>query len=122
VRSCASTGSGFWLTDGGYEAIRVLVDHQVDLLFRDIAMPGISRVQLARQAKLIQRSSRPLHNGRRRASVRQGHPLRQVLQKVCPSRRNPGRGHPDSSGLTRPSSMHHCRHLPLDGLTNGYPK
>jgi CheY-like chemotaxis protein len=47
--------------EDGYEAIRVLVDHQVDLLFTDIAMPGISGVQPARQAKLMRGDLRVLY-------------------------------------------------------------
>jgi CheY-like chemotaxis protein len=82
--------------DDGYEAIRVLVDHQVDLLFTDIAMPGISGVQLARQAQLMRRSSRPLHNGRRRASVRQWHPLRQGSPESLPE---PTKSWPRPRGL-----------------------
>ena len=40
----------------GYEAIRLLVEHHVDLLFTDVVMPGISGFELARQAKLIRRN------------------------------------------------------------------
>jgi CheY-like chemotaxis protein len=61
VRSCASTGFGGLAAEDGYEPIRVLVDHQVDLLFTHIAMPGISGVQPARQAKLMRGDLRVLH-------------------------------------------------------------
>ena len=37
----------------GYEAIRILGDHPIDLLLADIVMPGMDGVQLAAQAKLI---------------------------------------------------------------------
>ena len=37
----------------GYEAVRILGDHPVDLLLADIVMPGMDGVQLAAQAKLI---------------------------------------------------------------------
>ena len=38
--------------EDGYEAIRALVDHQVDLLFTDIAMPGMTGHDLQRELKL----------------------------------------------------------------------
>src|SRR5206468_6098058 len=38
----------------GYEALRLLVEHPVDLLITDIRMPGLNGFQLARQAKLMQ--------------------------------------------------------------------
>jgi CheY-like chemotaxis protein len=37
----------------GYEALRVLTEHQVDLVITDIKMPGLSGFQFARQARLI---------------------------------------------------------------------
>jgi DNA-binding response OmpR family regulator len=37
----------------GYEALRILVEHSVDLLITDIKMPGISGFALARQAKVM---------------------------------------------------------------------
>ena len=37
----------------GYEAVRILVDHSVDLLITDVKMPGISGFELARQATLM---------------------------------------------------------------------
>ena len=37
----------------GYEAVRLLADHHVDLLLSDIVMPGMDGVQLARQAKVM---------------------------------------------------------------------
>jgi CheY-like chemotaxis protein len=35
----------------GEEALRLLAEHSVDLLFADIVMPGMSGVELARRAK-----------------------------------------------------------------------
>ena len=37
----------------GYDAVRMLAEHHVDLLFTDIVMPGMDGVQLASQAKLM---------------------------------------------------------------------
>jgi len=37
----------------GYEAIRQLVEHAVDLVFTDIVMPGLNGFELAQQAKLM---------------------------------------------------------------------
>jgi|SRR6185437_2659438 len=36
-----------------YDAIRILNDRHVDVLFTDIIMPGMDGVQLAKQAKLM---------------------------------------------------------------------
>jgi YesN/AraC family two-component response regulator len=38
----------------GYEALRLLVKHSVDLMMIDVQMPGLNGFQLAQQAKLIQ--------------------------------------------------------------------
>jgi CheY-like chemotaxis protein len=37
----------------GYEAVRLLTEHHVDVMFTDIVMPGLSGYELAAQAKLI---------------------------------------------------------------------
>jgi len=37
----------------GYEAVRILAAHHVDLLFTDVVMPGMDGVQLASQAKAM---------------------------------------------------------------------
>jgi CheY-like chemotaxis protein len=41
------------LASDGYEAIRLLTEHHVDLLLTDIVMPGINGFDLARQAKVM---------------------------------------------------------------------
>jgi CheY-like chemotaxis protein len=38
----------------GYEAVRLLADRSVDLLIADVMMPGLSGLELARQAKHLQ--------------------------------------------------------------------
>ncbi len=37
----------------GYEALRLLADNQVDVLFTDIVMPGLDGISLAKQAKVL---------------------------------------------------------------------
>lgn len=49
-----SAGSYKVLAAGdGYEAIRLLVTHPVDVMLTDIVMPGLSGYELAAQARLI---------------------------------------------------------------------
>jgi two-component system, cell cycle response regulator CpdR len=45
----------------GYEAVRLLTEHHVDLLVTDIVMPGISGFELARQAKVMRPHLRVLY-------------------------------------------------------------
>jgi DNA-binding NtrC family response regulator len=42
----------------GYQAVRLLVDYHVDVMFTDISMPGLSGYELAAQAKLVSPSLR----------------------------------------------------------------
>jgi DNA-binding response OmpR family regulator len=44
----------------GREALRMLSEYDVDLLFTDIVLPGISGFELARQTKLIHHNLRVL--------------------------------------------------------------
>jgi CheY-like chemotaxis protein len=41
------------IAQDGYEAMRLLAQNHVDVLFTDIVMPGMDGVALARQAKLL---------------------------------------------------------------------
>jgi DNA-binding response OmpR family regulator len=49
----AAPGYTVLAASDGYEALRILVDRDVDLLITDVQMPGISGFELARQAKLM---------------------------------------------------------------------
>jgi DNA-binding NtrC family response regulator len=40
-------------TDNGYEAMRLLAQEHVDVLFADVVMPGINGIELAKQAKAL---------------------------------------------------------------------
>ena len=54
-------GFGVLCAADGYDAIRLLVEFPVDLLFTDIVMPGLSGFELAQQAKLIRPHLRVLY-------------------------------------------------------------
>lgn len=45
----------------GYEAIRLLTEQHIDVMFTDIVMPGLSGYELAAQAKLIRPSLQVLY-------------------------------------------------------------
>ena len=49
------------VADDGYEAVRFLMDHHVDVILTDIVMPGLSGYELAAQAKLIRPGLRVLY-------------------------------------------------------------
>ena len=53
VQVIREKGLRVFATSHGYEAIRILGDHPVDLLLTDIVVPGLDGMQLAAQAKLI---------------------------------------------------------------------
>jgi two-component system, cell cycle response regulator CpdR len=53
IRQLSEKGFRVFAAADAYDAVRVLAEHHVDLLFTDIVMPGMDGVQLARQAKLM---------------------------------------------------------------------
>ena len=77
----------------GYAAIRLLMEHSVDLLFTDVVMPGISGFELARQARLLRPELRVLymtgHAEQEARGMRYGKlllkPLRaaEILSEIC---------------------------------------
>ena len=65
MRVLSERGLGVFTAGDGYDAIRVLNDHHVDVLFTDIIMPGMDGGQLAKRAKLTRPASRYLYDGLR---------------------------------------------------------
>ena len=65
----------------GYEAIRILIEHHVDLLVTDIVMPGISGFELAHQAKLMRPRLRVLYTTGYAEQSRHGIRYGKLLQK-----------------------------------------
>lgn len=53
VRILSEKGLGVLTARDGYEAVRILAERHVDVLFTDIILPGMDGVQLAKQAKLM---------------------------------------------------------------------
>jgi CheY-like chemotaxis protein len=53
VQMLSEKGFGVLTANDAYEAIRILADRHVDLIFTDIIIPGMDGVQLAKQAKLM---------------------------------------------------------------------
>jgi len=53
-------GFAVLIAEDGYEAIRLLAAHQVDLLLTDVAMPGMSGFEMAQRAKSIRPGLRTL--------------------------------------------------------------
>jgi two-component system, cell cycle response regulator CpdR len=53
IRILSEKGLGVLTAADAYEAIRILAERHVDLIFTDIIMPGMDGVQLVKQAKLI---------------------------------------------------------------------
>ena len=70
------------VAEDGYEAIRLLDEYQVDLLFTDVVMPGISGFELGLQAKLIRPNLRVLYmTGYAERAAGKGIRYGKVLQK-----------------------------------------
>jgi two-component system cell cycle response regulator CpdR len=53
VEMLSAKGFRVLVASDGHEAVRLLAEHHVDLLFTDIVMPGMDGVHLARQAKFM---------------------------------------------------------------------
>ncbi|HWI29285.1 MAG TPA: response regulator [Stellaceae bacterium] len=49
----SSRGFRVLVADDGYEALRLLLQEDVDVLFTDIVMPGLGGVELAQRARRI---------------------------------------------------------------------
>jgi two-component system cell cycle response regulator CpdR len=49
----AASGFGVFAAHDPYEAIRILAERHVDVLFTDIILPGMDGVQLAKQARVM---------------------------------------------------------------------
>ena len=79
--------------EGGYEALRLLAQEDVDLLFTDIVMPGLDGIELARKARQIRpnlrimfvtgysaKASEALHFGRVLYKPMRGHQIEAELR------------------------------------------
>ena len=53
VRMLSDRGFRVFAASDGYEALRIVAEHHVDLLFTNIVMAGLDGVQLAKQAKVM---------------------------------------------------------------------
>jgi CheY-like chemotaxis protein len=62
LRLLSDRGFTVLAAQDAYEAIRVLAERHVDLLFTDIVMPGADGFDLAAQAKLIRPNLRVLYS------------------------------------------------------------
>lgn len=81
----ASRGFEVLSAADGFEAIRILAERPVDLMFTDIVMPGISGFQLAQQAKLMRPALKVLYTTgyaqeEARQTVRHGRLVRKPLR------------------------------------------
>jgi|SRR5690242_12057882 len=84
IRILSEKGFGVLTAGNAYEAIRILGDRHVDVLFADIVLPGgMDGVQLARQARLIRPGIKVLFQTgyAQRATERGAFRLGQVLFK-----------------------------------------
>ncbi len=83
IRMLSAKGLRVFAAADAYDAVRILAEHHVDLLFTDIVMPGMDGVQLARQAKVMQPAIKVLFTTgyAQRAAERQAMRLGRVLFK-----------------------------------------
>lgn len=57
----ARAGYKLLVAADGYEGVRILTEHWVDLLITDVRMPGVDGLQLARQAKVMRPNIRIIY-------------------------------------------------------------
>lgn len=57
----SKAGHGVLAAADGYEGVRLLSAHWVDLLITDVRMPGVDGLQLARQAKVMRPNIRIIY-------------------------------------------------------------
>jgi CheY-like chemotaxis protein len=84
VRVLAEKGFGVLTANDAYEAIRILAERHVDVLFADIVLPGgMDGVQLAKQARLMRPAIRVLFQTGyvQRATEREAFRIGRVLFK-----------------------------------------
>jgi two-component system, cell cycle sensor histidine kinase and response regulator CckA len=79
-------GYGVLTARDGYEAIRLLAEHPIDVLLTDVRMPGLSGVQLCQRAKAM-RAKLPVvfmtgYAGAQELS-RHGHVLAKPIRKAA---------------------------------------
>lgn len=53
IRMLSEQGFGVLTADNAQEALRILAQRRVDLLFSDIVLPAMDGVELAKQARLL---------------------------------------------------------------------
>jgi DNA-binding NtrC family response regulator len=53
AEALSARGFRMLATDNGYEAMRLLAQEHVDVLFADVVMPGLNGIELAKQAQLL---------------------------------------------------------------------
>ena len=53
IRILSEKGFGVLTASDAYDALKILAERSVDLLFTDIILPGMDGVQLAKQARLM---------------------------------------------------------------------
>jgi CheY-like chemotaxis protein len=83
IRMLSEKGFRVFAAADGYDAVRVLAAHHVDLLFTDVVMPGMDGVQLARRAKVMRPAIKVLFTTgyAQRAAERQAMRLGRILFK-----------------------------------------